>query len=56
MLQLRRRYRKIYEDYKPGLVFWKVVLIVRKFTFALIVVLLDNNVEARTCRPYVCVR
>jgi hypothetical protein len=27
--QLRRRYRKIYEDYRPGTMFWKEVLLFR---------------------------
>jgi hypothetical protein len=41
------RYRKIYEDYKPAYNYWKLVLLIRKLLFALIVVLLDNNVEVQ---------
>jgi hypothetical protein len=41
------RYRKIYEDYKPAYNYWKLVLLTRKLLFALIVVLLDNNVEVQ---------
>ena len=45
--QLRTRYRKMYEDYKPQFLYWKLVLIVRKLTFACVVVLLSNNVLAQ---------
>ena len=43
--QLRQRYRKIYEDYRPQLMFWKEVLLMRKLLFAVIVVMLNNNIE-----------
>ncbi len=46
-VQLRRRYRKVYEDYKPHAVYWKLVLLGRKFLFSAIVVLLNSNIEAQ---------
>jgi hypothetical protein len=46
-ISFRRRYRKIYEDYKPQFYYWKLVLLARKAVFACIVVLLDTNVEAQ---------
>jgi hypothetical protein len=52
--QLRRRYRKIYEDYKPKLAYWKVVLIARKFAFSLIVVMLDSDIEAQVRVERIC--
>ncbi len=46
-LATRNRYRKLYEDYKPQLVFWKLVLLARKLSFALVVVLLNSHNEAQ---------
>jgi hypothetical protein len=46
-ISFRRRYRKVYEDYKPQFYYWKLVLLARKALFACIVVLLDTNVEAQ---------
>jgi hypothetical protein len=46
-IQIRRRYRKIYEDFKPQFVYWKPVLLVRKLLFAFVVVLVNSNVEAQ---------
>ena len=37
-IRIRRRFRKIYEDYKPEFVYWKLVLLVRKLVFAVVVV------------------
>ena len=44
-VQLRQRYRKIYEDYKPARMYWKEVLLVRKLLFATIVVMGNKNIE-----------
>ncbi len=46
----RHRYRKLYEDYQPQRLYWKVVLLARKLAFALIVVLLSSNITAQV-RP-----
>jgi hypothetical protein len=35
----RRQFRKVYEDYRPSLAYWKVVLLLRKLCLALVVVL-----------------
>jgi hypothetical protein len=37
----------MYEDYKPSLVYWKLVLIGRKFVFAVVVVLLSDSIDAQ---------
>jgi hypothetical protein len=44
-LFLRRRYGRLYGDYKPQFVFWKLLLFLRKFVFALIIVMLDANIQ-----------
>ncbi len=33
----RRRYRKVYEDYRPDRAYWKLVLLLRKLFFCLVV-------------------
>ncbi len=48
-VQLRRRFRKIYEDYKPRFVYWKLVLLARKLCLACIVVLFDRRIEFQVC-------
>ena len=40
---LPRRYRKLYEDFKPEFVYWKLVLMGRKLSLASIAVLLDKD-------------
>jgi hypothetical protein len=35
----RRRFRKVYEDFRPALAYWKVVLLLRKLSLGLVVVL-----------------
>ncbi len=40
--RFRRRFRKVYEDYRPQRAYWKVVLLMRKLSLALIVVLADG--------------
>ena len=45
VLQLRQRYRKIYEDYRPQLMYWKEVLLMRKLLFAAVVVMVNKNIE-----------
>ncbi len=35
----RRRFRKVYEDYRPSFAYWKVVLLLRKLSLGLVVVL-----------------
>jgi hypothetical protein len=37
------RFRKLYEDFKPELNFWKLVLLVRKFCIAIIATLLSED-------------
>ena len=40
---VRRRFRKLYEDYKPEYRYWKLVLISRKLALAVIGILLTGN-------------
>lgn len=35
-IHIRRRFRKLYEDFKPDCRYWKVALLLRKFALALI--------------------
>jgi hypothetical protein len=49
--QLRRRYKKVYEDFRPRFVWWRVVLLVRKSLFAAIAVLVDRNVGLQVRFP-----
>lgn len=46
-IHLRRRYRKLYEDFKPHVLFWRLVLLARKLCLAIIVVLVSGNVQAQ---------
>jgi hypothetical protein len=39
----RSRYSKLYQDYRPGYAFWRLVLILRKLLIVLLVVLATNN-------------
>ena len=48
--QVRQRYRKLYEDYKPEFMYWKLVLLVRKMVFAAIAVLLDHHIDTQVRR------
>lgn len=50
-IHLRRRYRKLYEDFKPHVLFWRLVLLARKLCLAVIVVLLSGNVQAQVRVP-----
>ena len=49
--RMRTRYRKIYEDYNPRFVYWKLVLLARKLCFACVVVLLPGNIQAQVRKP-----
>jgi hypothetical protein len=40
--QFRRRYRKVYEDFRPQRAYWKVVLLMRKLGLGLITVLANG--------------
>jgi hypothetical protein len=40
--QFRRRYRKVYEDFRPQCAYWKVVLLLRKLGLAMITVLANG--------------
>ncbi len=40
--QFRRRYRKVYEDFRPQCAYWKVVLLLRKLGLGLITVLANG--------------
>ena len=42
-ISIRRRYRKLYEDYKPKYKYWRLVLIARKLCLAAIGILLSSN-------------
>ena len=42
-ISIRRRFRKLYEDYKPEYKYWKLVLIARKLCLAIIGILLTGN-------------
>ena len=42
-IHVRRRFRKLYEDYKPQFKYWRLVLIGRKFCLALVGVVLAKN-------------
>jgi hypothetical protein len=48
-IHIRRRFRKLYEDYKPHAMFWKLVLLARKLYLSCVVVLLDSNPDAQVC-------
>ena len=48
-------YRKVYEDYKPRFMYWKLVLLTRKLLLAVIVVLVNENIEAQVCVDQACV-
>jgi hypothetical protein len=43
----RCRYKKIYEDFRPDFVYWKLVLLGRKLCLAFIVVLVNKNILAQ---------
>lgn len=40
---VRRRYSKLYQDYRPGYGYWKLLLIIRKLILTLISILAFNN-------------
>ena len=42
-LYVRRRFRKLYEDYKPQFSYWKLVLMTRKLALACVAILLSKN-------------
>ncbi len=42
-LFVRRRFRKLYEDYKPKYSYWKLALIVRKLSLAAVAILLSKS-------------
>ena len=48
-VRVRRRFRKLYEDYRPGLYYWKLALLARKLLFAVVVVMLNSDVLAQVC-------
>ncbi len=54
-IHIRRRYRKLYEDYKPQFAYWKLVLIARKLVLAVTGIVLAGNaslqVSALCCNP-----
>ncbi len=43
-LQLRQRYRAIYQNFRPGCCFWGLVLLTRKLLFAAISTMLNHRV------------
>ena len=46
-ISIRRRYRKLYEDFTPNCNYWKVVLLARKLALATIGILLTNKPESQ---------
>ena len=42
-IRVRHKFRKLYEDFKPSLSFWKLVLIARKFGIAVTAIMLTGN-------------
>ena len=42
-ISVRRRFRKLYEDFKPEYKYWKLVLIARKLALAIVGILLAGN-------------
>ena len=50
-IRVRRRFRKLYEDYRPQLFAWKLVLLTRKLLFAMVVVLLNSDVLTQVALP-----
>jgi hypothetical protein len=42
-IRVRHKYRKLYEDFKPSLAFWKLVLIARKFGIAAVTMMLSER-------------
>jgi hypothetical protein len=48
--QLRQRYRKIYEDYRPQYKYWKVSLLMKKLLLTAIVVIV-NSVQSQVGLP-----
>ena len=58
-ITIRRRFRKLYEDYKPEYRYWKLVLIARKLCLATIGILLPSNPTLQasvSCRWHAFVR
>ncbi len=47
----RRRFRKVYEDYRPAHAYWKVVVLLRKLCLGLVVVLANGYVVANLAIP-----
>jgi hypothetical protein len=43
-LQLRQRYRAIYQNFRPACCFWGLVLLTRKLLFAAISTMLNHRV------------
>ncbi len=50
-IQIRRRFRKLYEDYKPEHRYWKLVLIARKLGLAIIGIMLAGNAALQVRSP-----
>jgi hypothetical protein len=42
-IRVRHKFRKLYEDFKPSLAFWKLVLIARKFGIAAVTMMLSER-------------
>jgi hypothetical protein len=40
---VHRRFKKLYDDYRPGFMHWKLVLLARKFAMAVVAIMLDSN-------------
>jgi hypothetical protein len=49
MLLCDRRFKKLYEDYKPEFMYWKLTLMLRKFLFATVAVVLVHNTVFQVC-------
>ena len=52
-IRVRHKFRKLYEDFKPSLSFWKLVLIARKFGIAVTAIMLTGNPMLQVCDYFV---
>ena len=48
-IRVRHKFRKLYEDFKPSLSFWKLILIARKFGIAVTAIMLTGSPMLQVC-------
>ena len=48
---VRQRYQKLYNDFRPGFTFWRLVIMLRKFGLAFVALMFSKNpmFQARCC-------